>query len=79
MAPIVAADVGSSVVVPRVFAGIGDGLLRLLFFASATVANFFCTASFTQFNPLEHTIFQGLVPSRFSSLYCRKAHTRLVA
>lgn len=36
--------------VAPVFAGIGDGVLRLLFFVSATVANFFCTASFTKFN-----------------------------
>lgn len=37
---------GSSVA-PGAAAGIGDGVHRLLFFASATVASFFCTASFT--------------------------------
>lgn len=46
VAPI-APELGSSV--DPVFAGIGDGLFRLLFLVSATVANFFCTASFTNF------------------------------
>ena len=83
MAAVVAAadgvplgPVGSSVAPTGLLAtGVGDGVLRLLFFASATVANFFCTASFTTFTALEHKDFlfpfDGFPTNHWSdSLFC---------